>query len=214
MTIKIFKTYLRLWRFAEALTLGSLKYALIYVLLCYIRDGRRFFSSSGFSLSEFWYPIKTIWHYWRLKFYSDEENTYYARTRRLMDEYDNVSADELDKVAEGSKDVNEYGITGTVADFGPIQKGKFIRQVVAACKMKFGVPKRCEANRMAVRDYAVRIMKEVKHRPSHIVRDVPLVVRLVFQPTSEELLQARLESHPLAQLEREQYAYVLGEQQN
>jgi hypothetical protein len=213
MIAKIFKSYLRLWKLAEALTLGSLKYALIYVLICTIRDARRFFSTSGFSTFEFWAPIQTIWHYWRLKFYSDEENTYYVRTKRLMDEDDRVTADELDKVVSGEKETNEFGITGTVADFGPVQKGRFIKQVVAACKMKFGVPKRCEANRMAVRDYAVRIMKEVKHRPSHIVRDVPLVVRLVFQPTSEELLQARLESHPLAELEREQYAYAMGSQQ-
>jgi hypothetical protein len=189
------------------------KALLLYVVVMNFHDLKRFLSFRGFSWIEYFAPTKTIWHYLRQKFYSDGENLHFLRTKALMDQQDDYTTDEIDGVVE-SKESNEFGITGTVADFGPQQTPRFIRQVVSAVKMKFGVPKRNEANRMAIRDYAVRIMKEVGHRPSHIVRDVPLVVRLAFQPTSEELVQARLESHPLAELDRARYEHAVSSHQN
>jgi hypothetical protein len=149
-------------------------------------------------------PKASIWHYLRQRFYTLKDNVYILRTGRLLDAPDHefeIYDDEEEQVT------SETGVTGTTKSFGRHQTSRFIREVAAAVKAKFGTPKRNEANRMAIRDYAVRVMKEVGHRTTHIIRDVPLVERLAFQPTMEELEQARLESHPMSELAREQYAY-------
>jgi hypothetical protein len=185
------------------LLLGSSSLAAIVILT----RARSFFTISGWNRIEYSLPRIGLMHVIRKVFYSQAEQLHYEQTKQLMNKYDEDAGVEA---GPDGKPTNEYGIQDGPEKRGPHQLGRFIRQVVCAVKVKFGVPKRNDANRMAVRDYAVRIMKEVGHRPSHIIRDVPVVVRLVFQPTDEELVQARLESYPMAELERVQYEHALG----
>jgi len=77
------------------------------------------------------------------------------------------------------------------------EQSRYIMDVTYRVKIKFGVPKQNAVNRRAVYEYAVRLMQEDKHRPSHIIRDVNKVVPLVFTPTKDEVLQAKYMNAPL-----------------
>jgi hypothetical protein len=146
-------------------------------------------------------PIRDEIYYQKLKQFPKDLFEEYVKDQVIVDlSIDDYSVEELVETP-----TNEFGISGTPQTRGSKQSNRFIREVVFAVKAKFGLPKRTEANRVAVRDYAVRIMKEVGHRPSHICRDVPKIVRLVFTPTDEEIRQLRIECNPDAAYRRKVY---------
>lgn len=70
-------------------------------------------------------------------------------------------------------------------------KDQFVRKVVYSAKGRFGTPKYTNANRRAVHDYCVKFMKAAGHRDSHIYRDIPRIINLVFIPSRDEFLQAK-----------------------
>lgn len=86
------------------------------------------------------------------------------------------------------------------------QGNRYINDVVYRIKLKFDVPKMNSVNRKAVREYAVRLMTLDNHRPAHQVRDLALIVPLVFTPTANEMLESKLLNAPIVVNRREQKA--------
>lgn len=64
--------------------------------------------------------------------------------------------------------------------------GRYHLNVAHRVKNKFGIPRYNLVNLRAVRDYASKIMASDGHRPSHINRDMPRIVSLVFTPTRDD----------------------------
>jgi hypothetical protein len=64
---------------------------------------------------------------------------------------------------------------------------RYIFLVAQKCKSYFGTPVETAANRIAVRHFARKIMEEDGHRPTHISRDLPVVVELTFLPSDSEI---------------------------
>jgi hypothetical protein len=80
--------------------------------------------------------------------------------------------------------------TSSTSHDGPTWRvipGRYHINVAHRVKNKFGTPKYTLVNHRAVRDYASKIMASDGHRPSHITRDLPRIVNLVFTPTKLEV---------------------------
>lgn len=70
--------------------------------------------------------------------------------------------------------------------------------ILAAVKMKFGVPKRTAANQMAMHRYAGELMKHKGVRPTDAARIIPYVVAAAFIPSDDELNAAQWLSSSVA----------------
>lgn len=66
----------------------------------------------------------------------------------------------------------------------------YISALVCECKNRFGVPERTNANKLAVRKFALDRMTSHGLRPSHIHQVLPLVVELTFCQSESERVAA------------------------
>lgn len=64
---------------------------------------------------------------------------------------------------------------------------EYARAVLDEVRCKFGVPKRTEANMMAIRRFANGIMCKHGVRPSHCVNLLPYIVHAAFIPTEDDI---------------------------
>jgi len=64
--------------------------------------------------------------------------------------------------------------------------GTFIMDIAADVSNRLGGPPKTEAGIISARVLCNRLMTDAGHRPSHIMRDVPIVVALVCHPTRSE----------------------------
>lgn len=78
-------------------------------------------------------------------------------------------------------------------------RGKFIREIVAAVKLRLGTPKPTMANRRAVQRVAREEMQEYNLRKTVASSILPLIVEATFVPTKWEVSAARVGSCALAQ---------------
>jgi hypothetical protein len=104
---------------------------------------------------------------------------------------------------------NEHGVMTHAAEDGSgarvrTPRLRYVTAVAYQVKLKFGTPTRSAANHKAVREYAVKKMKDHGHRPAHIMRDIELVVTLVFINTREQLNDLELSHHPLIEARDEE----------
>lgn len=110
----------------------------------------------------------------------------------LMDGYEDtiIEDDEADgaSVSECSGSTQTTTSTATRrANRTGILPGKYVLHVAHRVKNKFGTPKYTGATRRVVQEYASKLMATDGHRPSHINRDLPHVLNLVFTPSKDEL---------------------------
>lgn len=89
-------------------------------------------------------------------------------------------------------------------------RGKFIREIVAAVKLRLGTPKPTMANRRAVQRVAREEMKDYNLRKTVASSIMPMIVEAVFVPTKWEVEAARLGSSMLAQSRKTQVNLLLG----
>lgn len=68
---------------------------------------------------------------------------------------------------------------------------QFATCILAAVKLKFGVPKRTQANYLAIQRYAAELVKHKGVRPTDAVRVVPYIVQAAFLPSEDEINAAR-----------------------
>jgi len=78
-------------------------------------------------------------------------------------------------------------------------RGKFVREIVAAVKLRIGTPKPTMANRRAVQRIAREELKEYELRKVVAASVIPMIVEAVFVPSKWEVAAAKLGSCPLAQ---------------
>lgn len=77
-------------------------------------------------------------------------------------------------------------------------RGKFVREMVAAVKLRLGTPKPTMANRRAVQRVAREEMQEYNLRKTVAASIIPLIVEAVFVPSKWEVSAARVGSCALA----------------
>jgi hypothetical protein len=101
---------------------------------------------------------------------------------------DDVLAEPLDAttLVDGSVEVTRR--------FTRPQRHRFAGNAARAAKVRFSLPVDNHANRLAVHAFLREWMRDHGHRPSHIARDLPIAVELVFCPSESELLASRLRS--------------------
>lgn len=78
-------------------------------------------------------------------------------------------------------------------------RGKFIREIVAAVKLRLGTPKPTMANRRAVQRVAREEMQQYNLRDVVAASVIPTIVEVVFVPNKWEVAAAQLGSSMLAQ---------------
>jgi len=78
-------------------------------------------------------------------------------------------------------------------------RGKFIREIVAAVKLRLGTPKPTMANRRAVQRVAREELQEYNLRKVVAASVIPTIVEAVFVPNKWEVAAAQLGSSMLAQ---------------
>lgn len=66
-------------------------------------------------------------------------------------------------------------------------RGKYLRQIVAKCKVRFGTAKNTEAQRRAVRNFATQKMCEHGLRDGEQQRLLPMVVAAILTPDKHEV---------------------------
>jgi hypothetical protein len=77
------------------------------------------------------------------------------------------------------------------------ERDTMINQIVCDVKCRFGsVPKGDGATRIAVREYAVKCMKDRNHRSAHIVRDLPIIMTMVYIPSFDDMHYQDLHNNP------------------
>jgi hypothetical protein len=77
------------------------------------------------------------------------------------------------------------------------QRDTMVNQIVCDVKCRFGaVPKGDNATRIAVREYAVKMMKDRNHRSAHIIRDLPIIMTMVYIPSFDDLHYQDLHNNP------------------
>lgn len=70
-------------------------------------------------------------------------------------------------------------------------KEQFAKCILAEVKLKFGVPKRTQANYLAISRFAAEIIKHKGVRPTDAARIVPYVVHAAFIPSDDEISARR-----------------------
>jgi hypothetical protein len=88
-------------------------------------------------------------------------------------------------------------------------KDKFVREIVAAVKAKFGTPKPTEANLRAVRRYATEVMREHNLRHTHVQMVLPKIISASFVPDKYEMSAMRMAGCYTAQTRKGAYAKLL-----
>lgn len=78
-------------------------------------------------------------------------------------------------------------------------RGKFIREIVAAVKLRLGTPKPTMANRRAVQRVAREELQEYNLRKVVAASVIPTIVEAVFVPNKWEVVAAQLGTSMLAQ---------------
>lgn len=68
---------------------------------------------------------------------------------------------------------------------------QYAAALLATIKLKFGVPRRTEANRQAIHRYAAELMRGHGLRPTDAARVLPYVVHAAFIPNDDEINAAR-----------------------
>lgn len=71
-------------------------------------------------------------------------------------------------------------------------RNRYVREIVAACKAKFGTPTKTEANRKAVRRYATEIMRGDNVRHTNLQVILPLILAATFVPDKYEIAGLKL----------------------
>jgi len=102
-----------------------------------------------------------------------------------------------DLTIEAHDEVEEELLDGQEPN--PPTRRQYIAQCAAIAKATFGTPERSAANDLAIRDFLRRLMTNDRHRPSHINRDIPLAIELVYLPANSELEAIRFRHSAAAQ---------------
>lgn len=87
---------------------------------------------------------------------------------------------------------------------------RYIYLVAQKCKAYFGCPVETAANRLSVRHFARKVMEEDGHRPTHIARDLPVVVELTFLPSDSEIWANKIRISRAAADQREKMYPTTG----
>jgi hypothetical protein len=105
----------------------------------------------------------------------------------LVVEVNTYDDDEDEETVEPVEEnpVKTTGLFGRKLAIEPTGRNRYIRKVYYRVNARFGCPVYNRANRAAVRQYAVKLMQEDGHRPSHISRDINRVVTMSFIPSDE-----------------------------
>lgn len=77
-------------------------------------------------------------------------------------------------------------------------KEQFAKCILAAVKLKFGVPKKTQANYLAIQRYAAELIKHMQVRPTDAARVLPYIVQAAFLPSEDEINAARWAKSTLA----------------
>lgn len=88
-------------------------------------------------------------------------------------------------------------------------RGKFVREIVAAVKLRLGTPKPTMANRRAVQRVAREELQEFNLRKTVAASIIPLVVEAVFVPSKWEVRAAEISNSCLAQARKAKMAVLL-----
>lgn len=88
-------------------------------------------------------------------------------------------------------------------------RGKFVREIVAAVKLRLGTPKATMANRRAVQRVAREELQEYNLRKVVAASVIPTIVEAVFVPNKWEIQAAQLGTSCLAQARRMKIAMLL-----
>jgi hypothetical protein len=137
---------------------------------------------------------------------------------RTMLEGGGEDPEHADTLLETSPPIRESGVL-TVYDPKAIEpmkrrirkgcRGKFIREIVAAVKLRLGTPKPTMANRRAVQRVAREELQEFNLRKAVAATIVPMVVEAVFVPSKWEVEAAQVGSCILAQARKARMAVLL-----
>jgi hypothetical protein len=77
------------------------------------------------------------------------------------------------------------------------ERDTMVNQIVCDVKCRFGsVPKGDGATRIAVREYAIKMMKDRNHRSAHIIRDLPIILTMVYIPSFDDIHYQDLHNNP------------------
>lgn len=103
-----------------------------------------------------------------------------------------VESDEYTRIDLHLGELNREGLADDRTRVNPgTPQSRFVAYIAQEVKGQFGCPPRTAENVLAVRDAVRRAMLVKGHRPSHVARDAPLAVELVFVPSQSELEAAR-----------------------
>jgi len=88
-------------------------------------------------------------------------------------------------------------------------RGQFIREMVAAVKLRLGTPRCTMANRRAVQRVAREEMREFNLRKTVAASVIPLIVEATFVPSKWEVRAAEVSNSCLAQARKAKMAVLL-----
>lgn len=125
-------------------------------------------------------------------------------------------ADELLETSPPIRDSTAVVVYDPHAELAPLKRrirkgcrGKFIREIVAAVKLRLGTPKPTMANRRAVQRVAREELQEFNLRKTVAASIIPLVVEAVFVPSKWEVRAAEISNSCLAQARKAKMAVLL-----
>lgn len=124
-----------------------------------------------------------------------------------------------DQLLETSPPIRDEGVVTVYDPSAPAEpmkrrirkgcRGKFIRELVAAVKLRLGTPKPTMANRRAVQRVAREELQEFNLRKTVAASIIPLVVEAVFVPSKWEVRAAEISNSCLAQARKAKMAVLL-----
>lgn len=90
------------------------------------------------------------------------------------------------------------------------RKAPFMREVLAACKNRFGIPQNTSANRRIVRRFMNDFMKAHDVRNASIRMHLPILVEAMFVPDKYEIEALQIANCPLAYSRKVEYSLLQG----